>query len=495
MTKLQKESFLGKNEKGYTLVIVLMMMMVFSILGMSVIAMSTNSVNMSSGERQDQAVYYIAESGVTTRMSEISVLIKSISDDPAIQNGNEFFTKLERNIIMEKIINNYEMNHGESPVARVSVKLVETLDDAKVRRYEITSLGKIGNRTRTVGGSFIVSYSGGNSILLPKNLGIYSNSKILLTNGTIEGNLILNQYSVSGVEISGNPTVKGDIFVPKNSAANVFNAPEWWIDQNKPKILKEHVSTEFPLPPFPDQFPTNFAKMGDKKVNDHPVVSANNINITHSAVADYKITLDKNYEFNDITFNSNRKLTFIVNEDRSIVVNNISGNGHLQIEGTGKLTIYLKDNIQIDGHLNPQKKDNLFIYLGPSKIRSNPKILKSSNYAEFNASVYAKDANVEIVGSAGVNGHIITGGNSVKLSGGTSATAKGTVVFAPNADVEVTGSGILKGGIISQTFTMRGGAKVIGDTVNLDEIPFFGGGSNGGNESSVEQGIIKELSR
>ncbi|MDN7227019.1 pilus assembly PilX N-terminal domain-containing protein [Planococcus sp. N064] len=494
MSKNQIKILLKNNEKGYTLAIVLMVMLVFSVLGMSAMAMTTNSVKLSGGEREDQAVFYIAESGVTYVMSEVENIVGSLSKNPSIQNENEFFTKLEREILPVKTINSFERNLGESPSANVSIKLVEVMQNTKERKYEITSLGKIGNHTRTVGGSFIVSYSADSNISLPAAMGIFSDSKVLITNGTVEGNVILNKYKTNGIEISGNPLIKGKVFVPQNSASDVFSAPQWWIDQNKPEILKIHESTIFPLPPFPDQFPNNFAKMSNKIFNNHLVISGNNINITHSAVADYKINLDKNYEFNDINFNSNRKLTFIVNEDRSIVVNNISGNGHLQIEGSGKLTIYIKENIQIDGHLNSQKKDNLLIYLGPSKIPSNPKTLRSSDYAEFNASVYAKDANIEVVGSAGINGHILTGGTSVRLNGATSAAAKGTVVFAPNADVEVVGSGILKGGIISKTFTMRGGAKVLGDTVDLESIPFFGN-SNNNSESSINKGMIKEIDK
>ncbi|MDQ0430534.1 Tfp pilus assembly protein PilX [Planomicrobium stackebrandtii] len=492
MSKLLKNRYLFKSEVGYTLPIVLLILVFFSILGISLISITMNSLKLSDSERKDQAVYYIAESGTTVVLSDIDALVDSLSNSQTIQNEQDFFAKLEQDILNSKVINEFEENSGETPFATVTVKLLEIDENLKERKYEIVSKGEIGTRTRTVGGDFSVSFSAGDQISLPPNLGVFSNDKILLSNGTIEGNLILNKYSSKGIEISGNPSVKGDIIVPVASGNNVFSAPTWWINENKPAILKEHQLVEYPLPPFPE-FPINFATMPNMNVGNHKVVSDKNINITSYLVENHKIILDKNYEINNITFNSNRKLTFIVNEDRSIVVNNISGSGHLHVEGKGKLTIYLKDNIQIDGNLNPQNTDNLFIYVGPSKTPSVPKTIKSSSYAQFNASVYAKDANLEVVGSAGVTGHLVTGGQSVKFSGGTQGTASGTVVFAPNAAVELTGSGTLRGGVISKTFKMDGGAKVISNSVNLNENPFWQVGSSEKGEAGFTKLLIKEI--
>lgn len=455
-------------------------------------SISMNSLKLSDSERKDQAVYYIAESGTTVVLSDINTMVDTLSNSSAILSENDFFIKLEQDMLKSKVINGFEKNSGETPFATVTVKLIEIDEEFKKRKYEIISKGEIGKRTRTVAGSFSVSFSAGDQISLPPNLGVFSNDKILLSNGTIEGNLILNKYSSKGIEITGNPSVKGTIIVPVASGNNVFSAPTWWINENKPAILKEHQLAEFPLPPFPE-FPSNFTALPNMSVGNHKVVSEKNINITSYLVENHKITLDKNYEISNITFNSNRKLTFVVNEDRSIVVNNISGSGHLHVEGKGKLTIYLKENIQIDGNLNPQNSDNLYIYVGPSKIPSAPKTIKSSDYAQFNASVYAKDANLEVVGSAGVTGHLVTGGQSVKFSGGTQGTANGTVVFAPNAAVELTGSGTLRGGVISKTFKIDGGAKVISSNVDLNENPFWQVGSSEKGEASFNKLLIKEV--
>lgn len=493
LNKFFRKKHLFKDEFGYTLPIVLLILVVLSILGMSLISVTMNSLKLSDNERKDQAVYYVAESGATVVLSEIETLVKTLSNRPDIKNENDFFIKLEQEILNNKVLNEFEKNSGEIPTATISVKLLEVDELLKERKYKIISNGKIGKGTRTVSGNFKVSFNAGDLISLPTNLGVFSNDKILLSNGTVEGNLILNNYSTKGIEISGNPSVKGEVIVPVASGNNVFSAPSWWIDNNKPEILKEHQYVEYPLPPFPE-FPANFSSLPNMNVGNHPVILDKNINITNSVVGNHKITLDKDYEINNITFNSNRKLTFIVNQDRSIVVNNIVGNGHLHVEGSGKLTIYLKENIQIDGHLNPQNTDNLFIFVGPSQNPATPKIIKSSDYAQFNASIYAKDANIEIVGSAGVTGHIVTGAHSVKFSGGTQASANGTVVFAPNAQVELTGSGTLRGGVISKTFKMVGGAKVISRDIDLSKNPFWGIGDTEGAKSSFNKLLIKEIS-
>ena len=111
-----------------------------------------------------------------------------------------------------------------------------------------------------------------------------------------------------------------------------------------------------------------------------------------------------NSKINNIILSGDAKLTFnIGNKDISIVVNKISGGGHLNIIGKGKLTIYLIDNIRY-GHVNSNGNNNLYIYIGPSETQSSPKTVKSSDYGNFNASIYAIDANIKLVGSGKIKG-------------------------------------------------------------------------------------------
>ncbi|RNF40886.1 DUF7305 domain-containing protein [Planococcus salinus] len=490
-----KKNFPINNENGYTLAIVLMILMVFSVIGVSLMAVSSTSMKLSAGERKDQAVYYIAESGAALTMAELQQLVNALSETATIKSSDDFFTEFEDEVLSKTWnFDEFEKNQGESVMAEVTVKTEEPSKDSNSRSYQIISTGNIGERDRIVEHSFKVTFREGEGISIPNNLGIYSKDKFLLTNGTVIGDIIIDSAEAKGIEVTGNPTIVGNIFIPHTANNNVLEAEDWWINNNNPKMIKHNQNFTFPLPVFPDSFPREYKKMPNMQVSGHKVVDKGNINITHYSVADYIMPLMENYEFNNIIFNSNRKLTFdIGNRDVSIVVNKIEGGGHLHIKGTGTLTIYLKDNINIGGHLNPTGDNNLFIYVGPSANPQNPKTIVSSDYAKFNASIYAKDANVKLIGSAGLNGHIITGGKSVEVTGGTSAAANGTVVYAPEAHVELTGSGKLLGSVISKSLKISGGAKIEGKDPSINDIPFFFEGNNDSQGAELESLLIKEI--
>lgn len=494
MNRLQGVKRILRNQNGYSLAIVLMVLLVFSVLGMSVMVMSMNSVKMSAGEREDQAVFYIAESGAAMVLSEIEEKVKSLSESASIKNESGFFSELDSQILSTTIIDSFENNQNEQPTASVQVLSGEDVSDLMTKEYRIVSKGKIGNRDRSVETSFQISYVKGEGITIPTGMAVFSSKRMELNNGEIRGDIILNSSSENEIIVTGNPTIYGDIKIP-NGNSNVFSAPDWWIDQKAPKIIKHNEFIEFALPPFPDVFPTNYNVIPDRSVNEHKLISNGNINVTNYNVANTTISLPNNFEINDILFSGNRKLTFDVgNKDISIVVNRIEGDGHLSVKGTGTLTIYLKDNINLHGHLNQGRKDNLFLYIGPSNNSLNPKTIKSSDYAEFNAAIYAKDANIELLGSAAINGHVMTGGKRVSVSGDTSATGNGTVIYAPNAHVNLSGSGKLYGSIISDSFLISGGGKVEGRSVDLEDIPFFQNGTNSTGTAVLKKNLIIETS-
>lgn len=494
LNKFPKDHSFVKNERGFTLVTVLVVLVVLTILATSVLVVTSNSIKMSIGERNDQSAYYIAEAGATIVMASIEEKVNTLPTQKTYSSAKSFFGDLESTILQPKTVESFEPILGEQPYAKITVKQVEPNNSTASRNYKITSNGEIGNRNRTVVGTINITFTEGTSI--PSNLGVFASERMEITNGTINGNLILNPPKedntspiASKVIVSGSPIINGKIFLPSSS---LFEAPTWWKNSNKPIIVNNNESLKFPLPPFPS-FPI-YKTIGDKYVGTHRVIENGDLNVTNYLVADYKLQLDTNYQFNNITINSNRNLTFdIGNKDVSIVVNRIEGQGNIYIQGTGTLTIYVKDNIDLKGaDFNTNGKDNLFIYIGPSTNPKSPKTYKKSDYGNISASIYAADANIELSGSANFTGHIVTGGSTVKIPGGTKASAKGTVVYAPFANVELLGGGRLDGAVVSKTFYIAGGASINSKDVVLNDIPFFSGsGVSGGTFKKV---IVKEVS-
>lgn len=472
------------------MIAVIMLLLLFSILGMALLTTTMNSMKQSSGEVKSQSAYYIAESGVTLQLQKIEQVIADLSADTNIDEA-VFFNELDKRIASPKSsahqlvperITSFELQQGEQPEAVVTTELVKVNTETGVREYRIVSKGTIGGRDRTVSKPVMVNYTQGEGFVMPRNLGVYAKSQMILTNGTVNGNIIMDTPSPRVLEISGNPTINGKVYIPVNSTGNVFkysSGQQWWFDQKAPAVEKENLAQKIEMPAFPQPFPS-YPMMADKSVsrdgNQHNLIKDGNINITHYLVADTTIKLDQNVRAKAITFNSNRKLTFDVgNKNISLVVDGISGSGHLDVvsQAGGSLTIYIRDNIGITGHLNKSRGKDLFLYIGPSTSAINPKTLVSTSYAEFNASLYAWDANIEIVGSAGFTGQLVTGGRSVKVSGGSSAQSDSTVVYAPNSTVELVEGGVMRGAIVSDIFKLSGGATVQSSEVDLGEGPFF----------------------
>ncbi|MFK4997575.1 pilus assembly PilX N-terminal domain-containing protein [Bacillus sp. N9] len=60
-----------RNETGYSLVSVLLLIVLLSVLGVGLVTMTTTSMKITAGERSDQSAYYIAEACLTVEMAEV----------------------------------------------------------------------------------------------------------------------------------------------------------------------------------------------------------------------------------------------------------------------------------------------------------------------------------------------------------------------------------------------------------------------------------------
>lgn len=503
-----------KNEQGYMLFLTLAVLAVISIIGLSALLKSQNTLKTSTNERTDQSLYYIAEAGLVEKQNEVENTISTVYEQQlksyknSISNPRTFeeevFYQIEKEL---GLLNNPNVvtvkNDFENLIAEGKPRAEITVGDKKIideytRSYTITSVGKVDNEresertvTKTITVSIEEDQESGGGITIPPGVGIYAKNNIELTNGTIEGDIIFSTESCSNVKVSGNPSVIGTFKFPQQCASNnMIDAPTWWINQHNPKVEYHTESYDFPLPEFPT-FPTNYPTMADVNVSGHKVVDNGNIKITDYRVANYTLTLDQNYTFKNIEFNSNRKLTLdIGNRDISIVVDNITGSGHLDVKGTGTLTIYLKGDYNLAGHFNSSGANvTMYVDSTPGKTKT----IKSSSYADFIANIYAKDANIELVGSGKIYGHIVTGGQTVKFSGATSGTTTaGYAVYAPNAYVELVGSGTVVGSVVANQFKTSGGAKVTAPKTDISDHPIFsgGGGSSGGEKKYKTTPII-----
>lgn len=183
--------------------------------------------------------------------------------------------------------------------------------------------------------------------------------------------------------------------------------------------------------------------------------------------------MTNNMKFKNIILSSNYSLTINVgNTDKSLLVDHLNiDNGHINIIGSGKLTIYVKDKITTNSSSTVNNNGSI------SKLKVYYKGNNAINMAgdqRIFGSLYAKNANIKFGGSGGFQGDIYSGGSKVELDGASSAITK--VFFAPNADVTLSGSGNITGAVIAKSFTASGGSYVqyaSSNPIPIETVPSY----------------------
>ncbi|HSV31995.1 MAG TPA: hypothetical protein VLH40_08260 [Atribacteraceae bacterium] len=180
----------------------------------------------------------------------------------------------------------------------------------------------------------------------------------------------------------------------------------------------------------------------------------------------YSIDQDGSYELIRVT--GNRRLRVDVGDgDRRLRVRNLDiSQGHIELIGKGKLFLYVEESFNLGGDSTVNHTgvpgDVIMFYRGSARLRP-------AGNTRFVGSIFAEKANIDIRGSAGITGHIITGGSEVTVTGDVTANVR--VLYAPQATVSLTGSAMVRGAIVSNIFNATGAASVIYDQSIASSFP------------------------
>lgn len=247
---------LKDSERGYTLLGVLMVLMIFTVLGVSILVVTSNSLRISSHERDDQSVYYIAEAGLvqySTQMNEefesamknkvIPALVENDFKKTEEQKDPEsiFYSIIESSLSTgeftigkESDDITFEKSFGNQPFAVVNITKAG-------RSYEITSIGNIGGKKRTVFQEVEVVYD---SEFMPENptpsnpedenevplnacYALYTNGSFNGGSGTINGDIYSNEKLIiknAGASLNGSIYSSKDIEIGGGTGIeNVFS--------------------------------------------------------------------------------------------------------------------------------------------------------------------------------------------------------------------------------------------------------------------------------
>lgn len=288
------------------------------------------------------------------------------------------------------------------------------------------------------------------------------------TNISLSGSARVNGHVATNATAAGSVNLAWSIRIDSSLAIGPGGNPLITVINPRPlnANIGDGVSTlpreeTYPLPDFP-VFPV-------------PESVAPAITVSGAASPTYSYTYFENKFVPEIRIQSNTTMRIDVgSEDRVIHVGHLNiSQGHLDIIGSGKLTIYVDNNITLNG------SSTLNRHGGPEKVFTYYKGTTQLDFAgatTFRGGIFAETANIRIGGSGGIQGNIITGGSSVQIYGNAEANSR--IIYAPNAHVTLTGSGRARGAIVSNRFTASGSTYVVFTSNFDDELPRLRGGSS-----------------
>ncbi len=344
-----------QNEKGMALVVVLMVLVITSIMGVTVLGLAANNLKKSSVESNYQSTYYIAESGATYMMNDISTSIMNIYNQTS--DGMTFFNNSEAmfNSKTNFTYTDFENNSGQKPAAVIKIVKINNnnANSATTRDYTITSVGTINNSSRTVMRTFHLTWKAKSNVNIPTDTSVFVNTLISLDGGaTVSGAIGTNSSLNNQIVLNGGASISGNnnIYVGPNAGANVISKPNYMVINNP--IVKIAAEKTFTLPAFPSipTYPTlaNVQLVDSKGKNSYYVINNGALQINNWLSDNYVLTMNQDLSFTDINIDSNYTLNINVgNSNRSLVVNNLNlPNGNIVIQGSGTLTIYVREILQ-----------------------------------------------------------------------------------------------------------------------------------------------------
>jgi competence protein ComGC len=150
-----------KEQKGFALVITLLGLLVMSILGVTIIGVTTSNYNLTKIDSRSQSTYYIAEAGANYIIDKIN---KEVQENVSqFETSAEFFQYIEDQFTNDTVIlDSFEENYGEQPKAFITISQIGTDED--LRDYKIESVGRLGNNSRKVSAVISLNWSSGREV-------------------------------------------------------------------------------------------------------------------------------------------------------------------------------------------------------------------------------------------------------------------------------------------------------------------------------------------
>jgi hypothetical protein len=314
----------------------------------------------------------------------------------------------------------------------------------------------------------LVKATGGGFAWPPIDTAVHAEAGITLSGGgTIRGNASTNSTERNSVTMNGGAGITGWLAIgPGGDPDEVLKKPNWHEGSGSGVFASEN-RYEYDLPDFPDfpALPTG-STIKTEKWNDPTDFYADNFT---------------NMYIPEISVNQNRSMNIHVgDQNRKIYVGNLNiQNGHINFVGTGKVELYVYNDMNFGSgstlnctggawNCTGDTSQLMAYYGGSNEFR-----LAGGQY--FNGNLFIESADAKFTAGSKFKGNLISGGDELDVAGGFVGVS---AFYAPNADVKFSGGGNLSGFVVSNSFTSTGGTWVFED--NLDtELPDLDGDGGG----------------
>jgi hypothetical protein len=426
------------NNKGAALPLVLIFSLVFLISGATFLEYHVSGAKLVSNNLQSMQAYYIARAGAIATATYM------------VQNPAAAGDLIGKETTSATAL-------GQGIIDKVKVYYKDPSQQNQPNGIIVESTGTVGSFSKKVILTLTKSETG---FRLYYDMALFSLTTIKLIEGAmIKGNVGTNLATSECVSFDGGSKINGKLtFGPGGDPQKCITIPrDSDIDDHILGGYAELSSTRsYPLPDFPE-YPT-----------DLPMADGTQINNGKLTVDYRNYTIDSNGYYPLISIIEGGVLTIYVGSDiRKIRVGNLDiQQGFINLEGTGKLILYVDDNFALKGSSTINHNGSIgaltMYYNGSNTV--NP-----TGGTKMKGSIYVRNAPIVISEGGGVLGNIITGGNSVEISGG--ATAEVKAIYAPNAYVKLIDGGFLYGACIANSFYANGGTSIVYDSrVNDDSF-------------------------
>ncbi|MTI94931.1 MAG: hypothetical protein FH749_05495 [Firmicutes bacterium] len=414
------------NERGSTLVTVLVVTLILLIFGTTLISVGMNDVTQAVRHEKKIEAYYLARSGADAVAAH---LLQNPGDiDDFLAMGEDEF----------------ELANG-----RCVVRVVEQGEDIVVE-----STGHVSSYSDTVKVSLFSDSSMPNL-----DMAVFAETTLELEGSAVIGVSGTNSVEPGSVKFTWSPKVDGDFYVGVGGNPNeVIDSQQGGLQNIVGLVGNLDEVRTYPLPPFP-QFPSELNYYGDFLAGWWPS--------------------PPHHIFDDWTFDELRvqsHLIIDVGHDvrriraRKLVV---EGSGAIELVGSGQLELYIEEEFILSGGgtINQGGDPNqIMLYYKGSQPIGPP------GNTRLYGCLYSESADIVLQGSGGILGSIITGGSNVSLEGSTSALVR--TIYAPNADVVLSGSSTVYGSVIGNSFVAVGNSRVYFEPdQKWEDIPLPSGNS------------------